>query len=268
MIGSCLHVSDVRVARRSAPVLPTKLLTGAAKCLVTQSCGDHRGELHHDGWGIGWYEHDMPRTIRSAGRASAEPLFTETAATVQSHLLMGHVRQASVGELSVENSHPFVWQRWMLAHNGTIEGFEHVAPRMTAEMSAAWLDHRRGHDRQRTVVSWLLARAEQRALNFTRRRRIQSDRNLLRQSIADLVAWSAAAPPPPDGEPTRLNLLLTDGATLWVTRWQYDLHYWERPGILIAASEPIGEGPWRELPEPSILMVRRGETAVIEPLLT
>ncbi len=246
-----------------------ELLTGTANCLVKQSCGDHRGELHHDGWGIGWYEHDMPRTIRSAGRASAEPLFAETAATVQSHLLMGHVRQASVGKLSVENSHPFVWQRWMLAHNGTIEGFEHVAPRMTAEMSAAWLDHRRGTTDSELLFLWLLARAEQAGLELHSPSPDPSPiANLLRQSIADLVAWSAAAPPPPDGEPTRLNLLLTDGATLWVTRWQYDLHYCERPGILIAGSEPIGEGPWRELPEPSILMVRRGETAVIEPLLT
>jgi predicted glutamine amidotransferase len=244
------------------------LLVQGENCLLKQSCGDHRGEKHHDGWGIGWYEHEMPRLVRSPGRASDEPLFSETALNVQSTLLMGHVRQASVGQLSVDNCHPFVWDRWMLAHNGTIEGFDHVAPRMQAEMSSQWLDLRRGTTDSELLFLWLLSRGQRAGIDWqttnVNRPRVNE---LLRQGIADLVAWTDEAPPRPDNKPTRLNLLFTNGQTLWVTRWQYDLHYCERPGMVIVASEPIDEGPWRELPEPSILTVRCGEPVVVEAMM-
>ncbi|MBL8829132.1 MAG: class II glutamine amidotransferase [Planctomycetaceae bacterium] len=243
------------------------LLTSAPNCLVRQSCGDHRGKVHHDGWGIGWYEKHVPQTIRSAGPASTESMFCDTARTIRSHLILGHVRQSSVGSLCVENSHPFVWDRWMLAHNGTIEGFEHVAPRMTAEMSTEWLAHRRGTTDSELLFLWLLARAERQGLDLrSAQQDLQPIAQLLRRAVTNLATWSREAPLPPDGEPTRLNLFLTDGESLWVVRWQYDLHYCQQQRQLIVASEPIGEGPWRELPEPSILTVRRGAHALVEPL--
>jgi glutamine amidotransferase len=35
-----------------------------------------------------------------------------------------HVRRATVGEVDPLNLHPFRWGRWLMAHNGTIFGFE------------------------------------------------------------------------------------------------------------------------------------------------
>lgn len=39
---------------------------------------------------------------------------------VISNLIIAHVRKATVGNHSQENTHPFVWNNWIFAHNGTL----------------------------------------------------------------------------------------------------------------------------------------------------
>lgn len=83
---------------------------------------------HRDGWGIGFYE-DKGLRLFQEPQASIE---SEVARLVQrypikSTAIIGHIRQANVGAVSLANTHPFVrelWgQNWCFAHNGQLEGF-------------------------------------------------------------------------------------------------------------------------------------------------
>ncbi|MNE38416.1 Gamma-glutamyl-hercynylcysteine sulfoxide hydrolase [compost metagenome] len=83
---------------------------------------------HRDGWGIGFYEGRGLRLFQDP-QASSE---SEVARLVQrypikSEVVIGHIRQANVGKVSLANTHPFVrelWGRnWCLAHNGQLPGF-------------------------------------------------------------------------------------------------------------------------------------------------
>jgi len=87
---------------------------------------------HRDGWGIGFYEGRGLRLFQDP-QASAD---SEVAQLVQrypikSTAVIGHIRQANVGAVSLANTHPFMrelWgQNWCFAHNGQLADF---APQM------------------------------------------------------------------------------------------------------------------------------------------
>jgi predicted glutamine amidotransferase len=86
---------------------------------------------HRDGWGIAFYEGRGLRLFQDP-QASSE---SEVAQLVQrypikSETVIGHIRQANVGHVTLANTHPFVrelWGRnWCFAHNGQLADFSPV----------------------------------------------------------------------------------------------------------------------------------------------
>ncbi len=81
---------------------------------------------HKDGWGIAFYEgrglssfHDPNPSVNSriAQLVKEYP--------IKSHVVISHIRQANVGDVCLENTHPFsreLWGRmWTFAHNGQLD---------------------------------------------------------------------------------------------------------------------------------------------------
>ena len=88
--------------------------------------GDSPG--HGDGWGIAYYDDGRPVYAgRSTGDAFTDPLYPAAVEEVRkrrpSGPLLAHVRKASAGALTVDNTHPFTHGRWTFCHNGTVWGF-------------------------------------------------------------------------------------------------------------------------------------------------
>ncbi|HVM44673.1 MAG TPA: class II glutamine amidotransferase [Candidatus Thermoplasmatota archaeon] len=87
--------------------------------------GDTPG--HADGWGIVHYEGGRPAyTARSTADALTDPLYEGALDELRKRRptgpLLAHVRKASAGAVSVENTHPFTSGRWAFCHNGTVFG--------------------------------------------------------------------------------------------------------------------------------------------------
>ena len=83
---------------------------------------------HADGWGIAFFEGKGLRLFIDHESAAQSPM----AAFLQSYPLksrniIAHVRKATVGEVALENAHPFVrelWGRhWVFAHNGDLKNY-------------------------------------------------------------------------------------------------------------------------------------------------
>ncbi|MGI1670481.1 MAG: class II glutamine amidotransferase [Neptuniibacter sp.] len=81
---------------------------------------------HKDGWGIAFYEgkgvrcfHDPNPSVdsRIANLIKEHP--------IKSHVVVSHIRQANVGNVTLENTHPFqreLWgYTWTFAHNGQLD---------------------------------------------------------------------------------------------------------------------------------------------------
>jgi predicted glutamine amidotransferase len=254
----------------SWPLAAAGMLIGDAHALISQSCRDWRGETHRDGWGIGYYEGDQPRAIRRPTAAPDDPEFVAVARRIVSSMVMGHVRQASVGDLCSANVHPFTFGRWMFAHNGTVTGFDNVRPALIEETDADLCQHVGGTTDSEQVFFWLLSRLRRAG------QAIQGpcgDVDLVATEMAAAIrlldARSSATGP---SEPTRLNFLLTDGVTLLASRWKHSLWWTNRNGPfrepadlaearlrmprgVAVASEPIGDQAWAEVPDGYVMSV-------------
>ena len=84
------------------------------------------GTQHPDGWGLATF-YDGAVSLEKEPLPSTESTYLKTrlAANITKDILLAHIRKASVGNLTYDNSHPFVlrdsWNRsWTLIHNGTI----------------------------------------------------------------------------------------------------------------------------------------------------
>lgn len=81
---------------------------------------------HRDGWGIAFYEGRAVREFRDPEPSCQSPIARLIQdLPIKSKTVISHIRQANVGEVSLENTHPFgreLWGRnWSFAHNGQLK---------------------------------------------------------------------------------------------------------------------------------------------------
>ncbi|TRX73172.1 class II glutamine amidotransferase [Pseudomonas mangiferae] len=83
---------------------------------------------HRDGWGIGFYEGRGLRLFQDPeASVNSEVAKLVQRYPIKSETVIGHIRQANVGQVALANTHPFVrelWGRnWCFAHNGQLADF-------------------------------------------------------------------------------------------------------------------------------------------------
>ncbi len=87
-----------------------------------------RTDVHQDGWGIAFFEGRGVRLFLDS-QASAHSPIAELVRQypIKSKNVVSHIRKATQGVVSLENTHPFMrelWgQYWIFAHNGNITEF-------------------------------------------------------------------------------------------------------------------------------------------------
>ncbi|MEX2458836.1 MAG: class II glutamine amidotransferase [Actinomycetota bacterium] len=90
-----------------------------------------RAEGNREGWGVAWWEDGVPHVLKEPIRADESELAARLADDPPvSEAFILHVRAATVGRLSLQNTHPFVGEalgrRWVFAHNGTVRDLERL----------------------------------------------------------------------------------------------------------------------------------------------
>jgi glutamine amidotransferase len=84
---------------------------------------------HKDGWGITFYEGKGIRTFKDS-KPSYKSRVAELVKNypIKSRAVISHIRQANSGQISLENTHPFIRElwgyNWTYAHNGQLKGFK------------------------------------------------------------------------------------------------------------------------------------------------
>lgn len=77
-------------------------------------------EINPDGWGIGWYENNLPKVFKRGFSALRDSQFTGLSKEVKSKIIIVHVRKSTGTPSSKLNSHPFQYKNWIFAHNGWV----------------------------------------------------------------------------------------------------------------------------------------------------
>lgn len=268
---------------------PTRVdcsLVRAQNALLAQSRGDRAGESHPDGWGIARYENSSPIVERRTTAAYDDLHFSTTAERTYSNAVVAHVRKATVGPVTPENTHPFAYGRWVFAHNGSVRAFDRVGPGLEQEIEARFLAHRRGQTDSELAFHWILDRMARAGLDP------EAPDHPELSALVEVVG-GAVRHLDELGErigaekPAKLNFVLTDGRVLVASRWRHSLHWLARAGIqdceicgrphvahtpgrtyreVLIASEPISGEAWQEVPDRSVIAVDTQIGTRIQPI--
>lgn len=247
---------------------PTRVecsLVNAQNALMRQSRMDAEGLVHGHGWGVADYRDGLPLIEKQTWAAFDGEHFTKAAARVYAHTAVAHVRRATVGETSIENTHPFNHGSWIFAHNGTIPNFLKVRDRMMPRIELMFENDIRGTTDSEHVFYYILS------LHY--RNPNVSLRRLVGKALSQIVEWSAEIDPE---RKVGLNVILTDGQffvgsrlgrTLWhLTRddafvcpicGKSHVHHEPRADYRAVeiASEPITDENWQEVPDGTVFSV-------------
>jgi len=240
------------LSREPGPV--THELFHAANALRVQS------KEHPDGWGLGWYENGTPRVVRSLTPAHGDAEFEKLSHYVSAQTVVAHVRKASVGAISPQNTHPFQRGPWLFAHNGTLPAWETVRGPLEALLDPSLRTELRGEtDSERCFYLFL-----------TRLRRRCDVENASTPDAIEALRETQAILKETLPAPGSTTFLVTNGRLMLACRRGRTLFISAPPAdaqgcctYVAVASEDPGEPPpgeprrksWRQLPEESILAV-------------
>jgi glutamine amidotransferase len=124
-------------------------LVSADNALMRQS------EQHPDGWGVAYYVDGYPHVVKSVATAVSDSLFRRVSGVVSSETVLAHLRKATVGQLSIINSHPFQFGNWIFAHNGQIPNFDQYRDALLEKVSPIYRRYILG-DTDSEVLFYLL----------------------------------------------------------------------------------------------------------------
>ncbi|MFD3945300.1 ergothioneine biosynthesis protein EgtC [Streptomyces sp. NPDC058579] len=243
------------------PVPFGEVLTRPPHALYRQSWEPRRqrhGTVNADGFGVGWYAEDdpVPARYRRAVPIWADAPFMDLARVVRAGAFLAAVRDATVpGADGEAAAAPFASGPWLFSHNGAVRGWPGSLAPVAATLPAEELLSLAS--RTDSALVWALVLHRLRAGDG------------LDRALADTVVEVAEAAPG-----SRLNLLLTDGATIAATTWGDSLWYRTEPGPpgaarVVVASEPYDDDPrWHEVPDRTLLTATRTDvtlTSLKEP---
>jgi glutamine amidotransferase len=125
------------IAYLGKPIMADELLLKPANSLVHQSY--HAGEmpemLNGDGFGIGWYVqsiNELPGLFRAITPAWSNRNLLYNAPLIRTDCLFAHIRAATEGAITEDNTHPFSFGRFLMMHNGSIPRFQRIRRKLLA----------------------------------------------------------------------------------------------------------------------------------------
>jgi glutamine amidotransferase len=164
-----------------------------------------------DGAGIGTFgPAGRPEVSKQPIAAWQDTDFARAARHLRGTTFVAHVRYASTGAHTMANTHPFLQDGRLLAHNGVVQGLPDLDRRL-AELGTADLVH--GATDSERVFALITGETRRRAGD-------------LQRGIVEAIGWIAAELPV-----FALNLVLTTATDLWALRYPdtHELYVLDRP---------------------------------------
>jgi predicted glutamine amidotransferase len=224
---------------------------------------------HRDGWGIAVFDDEVRGWCVEKGVACAceDARFHQLAVGTRGELLVAHVRQKTVGETSLANTHPFERGRWVFAHNGTAKDAEWLRKKSSRERLAEI----GGETDSELLFAWVLTRLD--------------EAGVAAQPASEATDRALAAATRVAREKTgfgAFNFLLSDGTTTYAHRLGRTMHLldrgprdqvrtrrtahdgtvletpWSQQRLAVfIASERMTDEPWQRVEEGTLLRIDR-----------
>jgi glutamine amidotransferase len=246
--------------RGKTSILLSELVEKPENSLIKQSLETKLGKkgINADGFGISWYNQDIddtPGVFKSTQPAWNDNNLKRICNKILSNCFLGHVRASTVGDVTVNNCHPFSYKKYSFIHNGTIHHFEKIRrPLLNALREEFFNQIKAQTDSEHLfflIMHFLFNEAEQ----------------SLEQSILKAFNWVIENQRQEDENHfSKLNIIITDGKSLIATRFAskdndtiplyYNIN--NHDDSIIIASEALSHiesTDWQLLPQNSYLTV-------------
>jgi predicted glutamine amidotransferase len=206
------------------PVSVAHELLDAENPIIRQS------EEHDSGWGMAVYERPdgaEPDVVRFPEAAYSDGDFRR-ATRMRGRIFNVHVRRATMGGLSLVNTHPFCLGSWSFGHNGTVLHWPRLLERGVRSPT--------GQTDSEVLFNFIVRDVDPADVVGS-----------LRRSLTAVIERS-----PFSG----LNFLLSDGERLYAYRLGvFELHWLARPGQLLVSSERVTDEPWHDVRQDVVLVL-------------
>jgi len=228
----------------------------------------HLSKEHRDGWGLAVFEASAGWSLHKGVLcANEDARFRDLAVGSRGELLVSHIRQKTVGETSLDNTHPFSSGRWIFAHNGTIKDIAFLRERASEQRRAQV----RGQTDSELLFAYLLTRLD--AAGVTDADASRATDAAVRDAAAEARAHQGIG---------AFNFLLSNGTTMYAHRFGRTLcllerspHDEVRPSrrsqdgtvvetpwsqrrhAIFVASEHMTNEPWQTIDEGMLLRIDR-----------
>jgi predicted glutamine amidotransferase len=177
-------------------------------------------------WGIGFYQGDEV-LHKKQPTPDGEPIHWEAiAANLKTDCAVAHLRQATVGGFSVDNTHPFRFRQWLFAHVGTITAFDELKSKLHAELPDFLRRNIRGSSDSELFFHLVLGRLHA----ASQLEAALPANNVMVEAVASAVRTI-------DGlvgssrEASTLNMILSNGRAMYALRRGGPFGYVERTGL-------------------------------------
>ena len=200
-------------------------LLEAANPLIRQS------EEHDSGWGLSVYKRadgEEPKCVRFPEAAFEDDAFVK-ATQMRGRIFNVHVRRATMGGLTSENTHPFCLGPYSFCHNGTIM---HYPKLLEPDVMKP-----KGQTDSEAFFNFLMRDFDD-----------DHPRRCLRQAVRKTIERT-----PFSG----INFLFSDGAKLYAYKLGiFELHWAARDGSLVVSSERITKtDAWHSVQDDVLLVL-------------
>lgn len=272
--------------------LAGRVLASEKDALTVQARG---GQL---GWGIGFYQGGEVLMRRRPIDDHASIDVAKVAGDVRADLLVGHVRNATIGALRTENTHPFRYRQWLFAQTGTLSSFDAIRERLISSVPEFLRSSIRGETDAEILFYVFLSFLHDAGRLNESLMAPSHVRDALRSCVAVVDGMAAEV----GGQPSQVNLMLSDSENIFAlhrgaqmgyrlfsgkgdadaligddlalrrkTPELSQMHFTLIAGDFddewsIASSSPAATGRWKVVPERAIVTLERGTDPHIESL--
>lgn len=273
------------VAYTGTPVLLERVLVQPKNSIVMQSLHARETSLrtNGDGFGLGWYVPEVgsdPALFTSISPAWNDRNLLHLTAKIKSPCFFAHVRSASASGVTNYNCHPFIYNDWMLMHNGEINNFVTVKRHIRHLLEDDIYHWIKGDTDSEHLFALFLQLAKGQDLS-----QLHVVADVLQQTlqkIMELVKHYG------ETEPSYFNICLTDGKRIIATRYctsekkkALSLHYLvghqdasngilehDMPLYVVVSSEKLTDihTSWQEVPSQHMILVDENRTIHLRPI--
>jgi glutamine amidotransferase len=180
-----------------------------------------------DGWGVGSYQTGEVLLRRKPSERRESIHVSELVQGLRTDCALVHLRSATIGARSLENTHPFRYRQWLFAHTGSIPGFAALRPAVLEQVPDFLARSVRGETDSEAFFHLVLGQIHRTGRLDDPELDRASITTAIRDAVVALDALSAGA-----GQPrATLNCLLTNSHVLLALRRGLPMTWVRRQGI-------------------------------------